>query len=688
MMRSLYSGVSGLKNHQTRMDVVGNNISNVNTTGFKSSRVTFSDTLSQTLSGASAPTDNTGGTNPKQIGLGSSVSSIDTLFTDGSVQNTGKNTDLCLSGNGLFVVKNGSETFYTRNGAFEFDAAGNYVMPGSGLFVQGWTAKNPDGTINTAGTPENITIPTGKSMAATATTSIVYDKNLNASTEGYKIANILATYDDGTSKTLSNYPSGVVSITSDQGKTLDLDESAFGKFTTGDALANKYLYSTTINSVEAHGNLGISLGAGDKINKITMANDDPVTMSNVANGTYAVGDKMTISGTIDTKGVTASGTNKGETVLTVTLQQPQGLQGNKVKIYVPNPQNFTYKDNDNVSFDLPITSLTPGVGDKINTPEGSVTLEAQDLNHTTIPITTAAQKFDYYGRADGSDGTIISISREEKKASSIVITTAEGKQLTGLVDGEYKKDDIFYPSMTTLTTIYDSLGGEHSLPILLTKKANNTWALSLGNGGDSTVITDSVGNKMNVSLKSTDLVFDDLGSYISGDGTLNIHYDYGGTVTGADGSIINPPSDQTVNINLAAITQYSGSSTVNGQNNGNSAGTLKSVSIDSSGVITGTYTNGLKQAEGQVAIAQFNNAAGLTKSGSSLYSESNNSGTANIKSASALGVTITPSALEMSNVDMASELTDMIVTQRGYQSNSKIITVSDELLETLINMKR
>ena len=105
MMRSLYSGVSGLKNHQTRMDVVGNNISNVNTTGFKSSRVTFSDTLSQTLSGASAPTDNTGGTNPKQIGLGSSVSSIDTLFTDGSVQNTGKNTDLCLSGDVLFVVK-------------------------------------------------------------------------------------------------------------------------------------------------------------------------------------------------------------------------------------------------------------------------------------------------------------------------------------------------------------------------------------------------------------------------------------------------------------------------------------------------------------------------------------------------------------------------------------------------------
>ena len=114
MMRSLYSGVSGLKNHQNRMDVVGNNISNVNTTGFKSSRVTFSDTLSQTLSGASAPQGTLGGINPKQIGLGSSLASIDTVFTDGSVQNTGVNTDLCLSGSGLFVVANGEDRKSTR----------------------------------------------------------------------------------------------------------------------------------------------------------------------------------------------------------------------------------------------------------------------------------------------------------------------------------------------------------------------------------------------------------------------------------------------------------------------------------------------------------------------------------------------------------------------------------------------
>ena len=126
MMRSLFSGVSGLKNHQTRMDVIGNNISNVNTTGFKSSRVTFSDMISQTLTGASRPIGGQiGGTNPKQIGLGSAVAGIDLLFTNGSVQSTGKNTDLCLSGDGLFAVSpdgEGKQKYYTRNGAFSFDA--------------------------------------------------------------------------------------------------------------------------------------------------------------------------------------------------------------------------------------------------------------------------------------------------------------------------------------------------------------------------------------------------------------------------------------------------------------------------------------------------------------------------------------------------------------------------------------
>jgi flagellar hook protein FlgE len=456
MMRSLFSGVSGLKSHQTRMDTIGNNIANVNTTGFKSSRTTFADTLSQTLTGASSPNDNIGGTNPKQIGLGTGVASIDTIFTDGSVQSTGKNTDLCLSGNGLFAVKKGNQTYYTRDGAFEFDANGNYVLPSSGLFVQGWTAKN--GALDTTGAAGNITIPSGKSMAAAATTTATYSNNLNSA-------------------------------------------------------------AATITSVTG----------GDGTGKATT--DKPVTL------------KL-------------------------------------------------------------------------------------------------------------SDGTTVTET-----------------------SGTYVKDQSL--PVTTTLTVYDTLGNKHSIPILFTKTATsstdgNTWQMSLG----ETSFTETDGTTTSYAMTATDLKFTTDGKYSSGSGTATL------TLTnGAAGT-------QTVNIDLSALTQYSGTSTVNGTTNGNAAGTLSSVSIDSTGTITGTYSNGKKQTEAQVAVAQFNNASGLTKTGNSLYQESNNSGTANVKTASDLGVSITPSALEMSNVDIANEFSDMIITQRGFQSNSKIITVGDEMLETLIGMKR
>ena len=482
MMRSLYSGVSGLKNHQTRMDVVGNNISNVNTTGFKSSRVTFSDTLSQTLSGASAPTENRGGTNPKQIGLGSATSAIDTLFTDGSVQSTGVNTDLCLSGNGLFIVKDGDLSYYTRNGNFKFDKEGYYVNS-DGLKVQGWSATTPGDAINTNGQPSEICIPAGKTMAASATTKATFSSNLNAAEPMIKS----------------------ITITTADGQTETID---------------------------------------------------------TAKSTFKIGDGY-----------------KGSTIASLTLNMTDGT----------------------------------------NT------------------------------------------------------TETEGSFTVG-----YSKPK------TTIATVHDSLGNSHNVVIYMTKtgadKTGSTWQMSLADvkadGTSTATLKDSNGNNIDLKMPKTEVKFNVNGGYDKGSGTT--------TLTLTNGAV----GTQTVALDFTALTQYAGSSTAFATTDGNAAGTLKSVSIDSSGVITGTYTNGLNVQEAQVAIAQFNNASGLTKTGNSLYTESNNSGTPNIGTISDLGCTVTPSSLEMSNVDMASELTDMIVTQRGYQSNSKIITVSDELLETLINMKR
>ena len=157
------------------------------------------------------------------------------------------------------------------------------------------------------------------------------------------------------------------------------------------------------------------------------------------------------------------------------------------------------------------------------------------------------------------------------------------------------------------------------------------------------------------------------------------------TFTYGDG---NGAGENTGVVSFAGMTQYANSTTTSPTTNGNTAGILQSLAIDGDGIISGTYTNGLIRQEAQIAVAQFNNSSGLTKVGTTIYQESNNSGLANIKTISDFGLNVTASALEMSNVDLATEFSDMIITQRGFQANSKMTTVSDEMLETLVNMKR
>lgn len=183
MMRSLYSGVSGLRNHQTRMDVIGNNISNVNTIGFKRGRVVFSDMISQRLESASKPDEpRRGGINPQQVGLGMKVATIDTLFNQGSLQTTGVNSDVAIQGDGFFILGQGDQRLYTRAGNFGLDADGTLVNPGTGLKVQGWEAQpNPNGNpfILDNGEPTDINIPIGSKDPARATQNVFFSSNLN-----------------------------------------------------------------------------------------------------------------------------------------------------------------------------------------------------------------------------------------------------------------------------------------------------------------------------------------------------------------------------------------------------------------------------------------------------------------------------------------------------------------------------
>jgi flagellar hook protein FlgE len=166
------------------MDVIGNNISNINTTGFKKGRVNFQDMLYQQLNAAARPTEDIGGVNPKEVGLGMSVASIDTIHTQGSLQTTGVGTDLAIQGTGFFVLKSGEKSYYTRAGAFGLDQDGTMVNPASGLRVQGWMARTVDGVqvLDVSREVEDLVIPVGGKDAARATTSVNFACNLDKRT--------------------------------------------------------------------------------------------------------------------------------------------------------------------------------------------------------------------------------------------------------------------------------------------------------------------------------------------------------------------------------------------------------------------------------------------------------------------------------------------------------------------------
>lgn len=180
MLRSMYAGVSGLNSHQQMMDVTGNNISNVNTIGFKSSRVTFKEMLSQTIQGASAPQDNRAGTNPQQVGLGVGVGSIDSDMSSGNLQSTGKTSDVAIQGDGFFVLRDGNNQVYSRAGNLNFDEQGRLYSSSTGMLVQGWEADaNGDYDDFNAQNIGDVTLK--QEINAQETDQVRFGKNLDAS---------------------------------------------------------------------------------------------------------------------------------------------------------------------------------------------------------------------------------------------------------------------------------------------------------------------------------------------------------------------------------------------------------------------------------------------------------------------------------------------------------------------------
>ncbi|HEY7135157.1 MAG TPA: flagellar hook protein FlgE [Acidimicrobiia bacterium] len=497
MLRSMFSGVSGLRSSQTLMDVIGNDIANVNTAGYKSSSVVFQDLLSQLIAGAGAPSSTLGGTNPAQIGLGVKVGSITTNFAQGASQLTGRSTDLSIQGDGFFAVREGTQTLYTRLGSFSFDANGSLVTPDGGI-VQGWL--NQNGVTNTNGPTTDIRMPLGQTLPPTETNNVTLGGNLPADAA------------NGTALTSS------ITVYDTQGKAVPIT------FTFTKAAARTVLDGATTNG-------------------------STTLTSATANFTAAdVG-----------KAITGAGIPAGTTIASVT-------------------------NGTTVVLSAAATATATGVQTAIDT-SGNV----WDVSATAPNANPALPAVSLYGQLP-----------------SLVFNPNTGlptNQAIGL------------PPVTFNAALNASLGTNFIAPV----------SVGVGAAGQPDALVQFAGAN-----------------------------------------------------SFAALSQ-----------DGTSIGSLQSFSISNDGVITGVFSNGKSQPLGQVALASFNNPAGLEKAGDSMYRVTSDSGLPQIGTASSGGRgSISAGTLEMSNVDLAQEFTELIVAQRGFQANAKVITTSDQMLQDLVNLKQ
>lgn len=701
MMRSMFSGVAGLKTHQTKMDVIGNNIANVNTTAYKSSSVNFSELLYQTTSKASGPNAQTGraGINARQIGLGVQSAAINTNITAaGAAQSTGNPFDVRIKGDAFFIVNDGKSNYFTRDGSFYVDAAGNLAMTSNGYNVMGWGVDQATQTIHQ---------DTVSALRVMTTANMTYPPE--STTEAY-VDGILD----------RNEPDATTS----SGKTLNLSFY--------DALGYTYTAKFAIHATETKGEYVVGLADiidsnGDSLVDVYGVNNISDIASFGQDNTTSVTElRQLITGAHYTP--PAAGSPAGtEGTYTKTVEYDElfgdykqvALSG--VTYYIP-PQVFDGSGN----FDeahrkapdgLTGTAAAPqkdiAAGTKIKQGgEGTVTrskLTKEPYNliyveETTDPADPTKTIPAHYEK----DGVALP-NNPATDADRALWDAALGKT-GGTVKGITMNADgdvtFYVESEFTTGKVADYNGTEFVADITQaeaygvdTSDPNKRYTFDVATDGQAqvTTVTTYHGNMLRFNT--------DTGKFISINNADSVTLDFN-TAAGGAGGTTSLANFSDINIDWTNVTWFNngGSSTVSGtpgtsgedgRNKGLGAGrkigAMDGISIQENGEIYATYDNGMTRLLGQIAVAKFANASGLEKVGENLYSATLNSGEFN-----GVGVDITADGaggmvtgtLEMSNVDLSQEFTEMITTQRGFQANSRIITVSDTLLEELVNLKR
>jgi flagellar hook protein FlgE len=626
---SLYSGISGLSTNGNAMSVIGNNIANTNTIGFKSSRPVFSDLLSSAISGSGGDS---------QIGRGVGLSTVDNIFSQGTFEATESNTDLAIEGSGFFMLResSGQELQFSRAGAFRFNAAGNLINP-EGYFVQGYVL---DANGQPVGDVVDIQVATATSgyTPANATSAVTLSTNLNSNSP-YITANAIPGSASGIGQTIN----AVAATMADPSTTLVIEGANITISGTGtDQQGSAKNMAAGINSA----NIGVTATA-------TSPSVNLGVISLLAPQTLGPGD-LVING-VDITGTLSSGTTTAQELKTLIDSQ------------------------------FATTGVTASVG------TGSLQLSA--INGENIQVETdggLAEALLGGFVLNGAAGARtafggVTITKQGELDVSTGLDATHGIQITASTVGSDSFFDVSNPTATsnyaTSIRVFDSFGDTHLLTNYFLKRDPdvfpNQWDIyTLVDSGELSGGT--VGT--NVLVGQQTMTFDTTGS-LAAPVTLQTN---AAALNWANGS------DQTQSVAFTmATTQYASDFVVNSQSqDGFASGTLVGLDIDSSGIIYGKYSNGEPRPLAQLALATFNNTGGLTKKGSNMWAATSDSGPAVIGTVgSGVGKLFTNS-LEQSNVDLAQEFVKMITIQRGFQANSRIITTTDEMLNELLNLKR
>ena len=724
MLKSLYAGVSGLQSHQIAMDVESNNIANVNTTGFKYARANFSNLLAQTKSIATAPQGDLGGKNAVQVGLGSTVASMTTIYSQGSIQNSDKNTDVAIQGDGFFIVSpDGGNTYkYTRAGDFKFDANGNFV-DNNGFITQGWLRDPITKKVDATAPITNISIAPGLTTPASPTAKVVLKANLNSGplVESFSPAYTVA------STAIGAVPSTVEPIGLDSNNT-QVNSGDIGVMfnEAGEALSlqedqgiwvsfqSSTVSATAGNGVSGAGDLNISLDIDSELN----VTPNPVVIT-ATGGVSPVDDANTFVAAINAKshitGVVASANAANEITLTNTNSSDTASHNINLTVNAGDTSGLNTAPASSITSFRYQYAAAAGIntagGDKSfqtmaelrsyieeearNLGNNQATSLGADSNGISVEVDEAG-KFKINNPNTGVDDYDMNLkitSFIDKRIATVVQENSNfstsmkalNAVLTQSSAGTGYSQSFNAATHSSSIDVFDSLGSKHTLRMEFRKTAvdltggNSTWDMVISVPKPATIDTTLPTNEKTGSVR------------FNSDGSISSLTPGNISFSGNNGSA----GEQQVKLEFGTINGFDGmtsfdsrSSTSGISQDGFTGGDLVGIRIDQSGTIVGSFSNGRSFGLAQIGMAKFTNNEGLSTEGGSIFVQTANSGDPTIGSAATSGRGfIQSSALEASNVDLSRSLTQLIIIQRGYQANGKTITTSDQLLQTLIGLK-